>query len=52
MDIDRLLIQYIFDDDLNIIASTNMSDLKAELIEQCMSVGALRFGTFTLKSGR
>ncbi|KAK2463606.1 hypothetical protein APHAL10511_004357 [Amanita phalloides] len=29
-----------------------MPDLKAELIELCMSVGALKFGSFTLKSGR
>ncbi|KAF8632161.1 hypothetical protein AX17_004902 [Amanita inopinata Kibby_2008] len=29
-----------------------MSNVKSELIEQCMSVGALKFGTFTLKSGR
>ncbi|KAM6501926.1 orotate phosphoribosyltransferase [Amanita muscaria] len=29
-----------------------MSDIKAELIEHCMAVGALKFGSFTLKSGR
>ncbi|PFH47302.1 hypothetical protein AMATHDRAFT_67960 [Amanita thiersii Skay4041] len=32
--------------------TSTSSRTKAELIEQCMSVGALKFGTFTLKSGR
>ncbi|KAF8635834.1 hypothetical protein AX15_000033 [Amanita polypyramis BW_CC] len=29
-----------------------MPDLKPVLIEQCMTIGALKFGAFTLKSGR
>lgn len=31
---------------------SSMSNQKAELIDRCMEVGALKFGKFTLKSGR
>lgn len=29
-----------------------LEELKTELIEQAMQIGALKFGSFTLKSGR
>ncbi|KAJ3561434.1 hypothetical protein NP233_g10197 [Leucocoprinus birnbaumii] len=34
------------------MASSPLPDYKAQLIEHAMDVGALKFGTFTLKSGR